>query len=171
MHHRVLFAPGLWLAAMSTALVSSCSPAPAGEAGAAPEAAPSAAVESTAGVTSTAPMAADSASRLAVLWTSGDREVALKVAFMYTEAAGTRGWFDEVHLIVWGPSSKLLSEDTELQADVARMQEAGIEVVACRACADAYGVTTALEALGIEVKYMGQPLTRMLKEDWEVLTF
>ena len=51
------------------------------------------------------------------------------------------------------------------------MQEAGIEVVACRACADAYGVTGTLEALGVEVKYMGEPLTRMLKGDWEVLTF
>ena len=27
------------------------------------------------------------------------------------------------------------------------------------------------EALGIEVKYMGVPLTEMLKGDWEVLTF
>jgi hypothetical protein len=112
-----------------------------------------------------------STSRLAVLWTSGDREVALKVAFMYTLAAKTQGWFDEVQLIVWGPSSHLLSHDTELQDYVARMQEAGVEVVACRACADAFGVTGAIESLGIEVKYMGQPLTEMLKGDWKVLTF
>lgn len=110
-------------------------------------------------------------SRLAVLWTSGDREVALKVAFMYTMAAKTQGWFDEVQLIVWGPSSHLLSHDAELQDYVARMREAGVDVVACRACADAYGVTGAIEALGIEVKYMGQPLTEMLKGDWKVLTF
>jgi hypothetical protein len=115
---------------------------------------------------------AASPSALAVLWTSGDREVALKVAFMYTEAAGSRGWFDEVQLIVWGPSSELLSRDSELQEYVARMQKAGIEVVACRACADAYGVTSVIEGLGIEVKYMGQPLTEILKADnWTVLTF
>lgn len=110
-------------------------------------------------------------SRLAVLWTSGDREVALNVAFMYTANAKRLGWFDEVQLIVWGPSSKLLSQDTELQAYVARMQESGVQVVACRACADAYGVAGALEEMGIEVKYMGEPLTEMLKGDWEVLTF
>ena len=110
-------------------------------------------------------------SRLAVLWTSGDRDVALKMTFMYTLNAKTQGWFEEVTLIVWGPSSKLLAEDSELQVEVARMAEAGVELVACKACADSYGVSEALEGIGIDVKYMGQPLTEMLKGDWEVLTF
>ncbi len=113
----------------------------------------------------------DAPSRLAVLWTSGDREVALKVAFMYTLNAKSRGWFDEVTLIVWGPSSRLLSEDPELQAEVQAMAEAGVEVVACKACADSYGVSEALESLGMEVRYMGGPLTEMLQGDWEVITF
>jgi hypothetical protein len=34
--------------------------------------------------------------------------VAKNVCFMYTHNAKRRGWFDEVHLIVWGPSDKLL---------------------------------------------------------------
>ena len=110
-------------------------------------------------------------SRLAVLWTSGDPEVATKVAFMYTLNAKSQGWFDEVTLIVWGPSSKLLSENAELQEAVVGMAEAGVEVVACRACADSYGVSGALEGMGIDVKYMGQPLTEMLKGDWKVITF
>ena len=114
---------------------------------------------------------AASSSRLAVLWTSGDREVALNVAFMYTGAASRQGWFDEVLLVVWGPSARLLAEDPALQARVAAMQDEGVEVVACRACADGYGVTPVLEGLGIEVKFMGQPLTEMLKGDWEILTF
>ena len=48
--------------------------------------------------------------KLAVLWTSGDPEVAEKVCFMYTNNAKKQGWFDEVVLIVWGTSSKLLCE-------------------------------------------------------------
>ena len=110
-------------------------------------------------------------SRLGVLWTSGDRDVALKMVFMYTLNAKRRGWFDEVQLIVWGPSSKLLSVDEELQSEVAQMKQAGIELVACKACADSYGVSEKLEQLGVEVKYMGQPLTEMLKSDWAVMTF
>ncbi len=72
---------------------------------------------------------------------------------------------------MWGPSSKLLSVDEELQAAVAEMEEAGVELVACKACADSYGVSGKLEELGVEVKYMGAPLTEMLKGDWVVVTF
>ena len=109
---------------------------------------------------------------LAVLWTSGDPAVAHKVCFMYTHNAQKQGWFGHVQLIVWGPSSKLLSEDTSLQAAVKTMIADGVAVKACKACADSYGVSDDLAALGIEVKYMGKPLTRMLKSDqWEVLSF
>ena len=111
-------------------------------------------------------------SRLAVLWTSGDADVAHKVCFMYTHNAHKQGWFGRVQLIVWGPSSKLLAEDAPLQAAVKAMIADGVELKACKACADSYGVSDQLAALGIDVKYMGRPLTEMLKSaDWEVLTF
>ena len=110
-------------------------------------------------------------SKLGVLWTSGDADVAYKVCFMYTNAAKKRQWFDEVELIVWGPSSRLLAGDNNLQAEIKKMQENGVVVKACLACADLYGVTDKLRELGIEVKYMGQPLSEMLKSDWKVLTF
>jgi hypothetical protein len=109
--------------------------------------------------------------RLAVVWTSGDREVALKVAFMYTLNAKKRGWFDEVTLVVWGPSSNLLAHDEELQDYVGEMAKEGVTVVACQACADSYGVTEDLRGLGVDVKYMGVPLTEMLQGDWKVITF
>jgi len=51
------------------------------------------------------------------------------------------------------------------------MQELGIIVEACKACADQYGVAGKLEELGIEVKYMCEPLTDFLKSDVKVVTF
>lgn len=111
------------------------------------------------------------ANELVVLWTSGDREVALKMVFMYTFNSKIKGWWDDVCLIVWGPSSRLLTEDPELQDYVAKMLEAGVEVVACKACTDSYGVSDAVEKLGIEVKYMGQPLTHILKQNAKLITF
>ena len=121
-----------------------------------------------AGIGQSEPTGAD---RLAVVWTSGDRDVALKMVFMYVYNGKRNGWWDEIALIVWGPSSKLLSEDVELQEQLAMMKDVGVEVVACRACAEQYGVAEKLEELGVEVVYMGQPLTAMLKSDWEVVTF
>ena len=110
-------------------------------------------------------------SKLMVLWTSGDREVALKMVFMYTFNAKKRGWWDNIRFVVWGPSSKLLSGDEELQKGIKEMIKAGVEVQACKACADMYGVSDKLAALGIAVKYMGVPLTDMLKGGWTSLTF
>lgn len=71
--------------------------------------------------------------KLAVLWTSGDPDVAYKVCFMYTYNAKQSKWFDEVELIIWGPSSRLLAGDKTLQAEVKKMMEAGVVVRACKA--------------------------------------
>jgi hypothetical protein len=111
------------------------------------------------------------ADRLVVLWTSGDREVALKMVFMYTLNAKLNKWWTDVTFIVWGPSSKLLSSDAGLQDEIKKMKEAGVVLEACKACADQYGVSGKLQELGIDVKYMGQPLTRYIKEGRHVLTF
>lgn len=103
---------------------------------------------------------------LVVLWTSGDREVALKMAFMYTLNSKRFKWgFKNVTLVVWGPSSKLLTQDKELQEHLAEMQEEGVQVLACKKCADQYGISNDLRRLGIEVKYMGKPLTDYLRDD------
>lgn len=111
-------------------------------------------------------------SELVVLWTTGDREVALKMVFMYTLNSKLKGWWKDVTFIVWGSSSKLISLDTELQAHLLKMKEAGVKLMACKACADMYGVSDDLEKLGIDVKYMGQPVTEFLKNDnYRVMTF
>ncbi len=110
-------------------------------------------------------------SKLAVLWTSSDADVAHNVCFMYTHAAKRKGWFDDVMLIIWGPSAKLLSEDKKLQEKVKEMMADGVDVKACIVCAKRYGVVEDLRKLGIEVKGMGRPLTRLLKSDWKMLTF
>ena len=110
--------------------------------------------------------------RLAVLWTSGDPDVAHKVCLMYTHVAKTAGWFDEVLLIVWGPSQKLLAADKDVRAKVKAMEEDGIKVQICVYCAESYGLTEHLRSLGFEVKPMGVPLTDILKSgDWKLLTF
>lgn len=110
-------------------------------------------------------------SKLAVLWTSGDPDVAHRMALMYTHRAKQVKWFDEVTLIVWGPSQRLLVGDKDLQSKVKAMQKDGIIVEACIACAMGYGIVEELRGLGIPVKGMGQPLTDYLKSDWKVLTF
>lgn len=103
---------------------------------------------------------------LVVLWISGDREVALKMAFMYTLNSKRFKWgWKNVTLVVWGPSAKLLTEDKELQEHIFDMKERGVRLLACKKCSDQYGVSDALRQLGIEVKYVGKPLTDYLRDD------
>ncbi len=118
-----------------------------------------------------APAAAAKPTRLAVLWTSGDADVAHRVCFMYTQNAKRSKWFDEVRLIVWGPSQRILVGDKDLKARIKAMMRDGVKVQACIACANSYGVAGDLRKLGIEVKGMGKPVSDLLKSDWKVLTF
>ena len=108
---------------------------------------------------------------LVVVWTSGDIEVAEKMVYMYTYNAAKQKWFDHVIFIVWGPSAKLLSESEPLQKQIARMDEAGIQLQACIACAGMYGVVNNLRKMGIEVKGMGVPLSNYLKRGYSIMTF
>ena len=108
---------------------------------------------------------------LNIIWSSADKEVALKMVFMYAHNSKLRNWWQAVRLIVWGPSAKLLAEDTELQMQIESMREAGVSICACKKCADEFGVSENLSRLGVDVKYMGELLTDILKRGEKLLTF
>lgn len=110
--------------------------------------------------------------RLAMVWTSGDPDVAHRMALMYSHAAKRAGWYDEVQVIVWGPSQRLLIGDKDLQVKISEMRRDGVVVRACIACANSYGIAQDLADLGLPVEPMGKPLTDMKQsDDWDVLTF
>ena len=108
---------------------------------------------------------------LVVLWTSGDPEVAHKMVFMYAFNAKQKGWWKDITFIVWGPSARLACENQDIADYLVKMKDSGIEMLACKACADLYGCSPDLEDLGIEVKYMGVALTEYIKKGMKVITF
>lgn len=109
---------------------------------------------------------------LAIVWTSGDPEVAHRMVLMYGHGAQKAQWFDQVRIIVWGPSARLLAADKDLQAKIKQMKADGVIVQACVVCANSYGVADQLRALDLEVKGMGQPLSEFIKDPTvHVLTF
>ena len=108
--------------------------------------------------------------KLTVLWTTSDRVTVEKMVFMYTLNAKLQAWFDDVTLVVWGASTKLLAESPDLQERIEEMIAAGVKVEACRACADQLDATSTLEACNIDVKYWGEPLTKVLKDSGPLIT-
>lgn len=106
-----------------------------------------------------------------IIWTSGDREVALKMVFMYAYNCRKYSWMDNVRLLIWGPSDKLLLEDEELQNQLKELKKIGVELYACKGCADMYGVSDQLTELGITVMYTGKMLADLQKDGWHILSF
>jgi len=103
--------------------------------------------------------------KLTILWTTDDEETALNMILMYTMKANTNKWWKECNLITWGPSNKLLCQSPEVQVLMKQIMDAGVNVFACRRCAERYGLVEQIEGMGIEVKLMGEPLTKYLQDD------
>jgi len=108
--------------------------------------------------------------KLYILWTNADRITSEKMVLMYAQNSLLKGWWKEVTLIIWGAPAKLVAEDPVIQEKLRLAMHAGVHVSACKACADQLGVTSTLESVGIEVKYWGQGLTDILKENETLLT-
>lgn len=107
---------------------------------------------------------------LYILWTNSDPITAEKMVFMYGLNALKRGWWKGVTIIIWGATALLVSENDEIQEKIKELLSSGVEVSACKACADQLGVTKALENLDVEVKYWGEPLTEVLKTGEKLLS-
>ena len=105
-----------------------------------------------------------------ILWVNDHPEVAKNMLFMYAINAKKNQWFDEVEIIIWGPSAKLVANNEMIQELIKEALQFEIEVKACIACANQYEVTNDLKRLGIEVYPMGIPLTQILKSKESIIT-
>ncbi|HFU74457.1 MAG TPA: DsrE family protein [Helicobacteraceae bacterium] len=109
--------------------------------------------------------------KLLIVWSSGELEVAQKLVLLYGSVILERQYWDEAHLMVWGPSIKLLCETKALQTQLKTVQQSGVTVSACIVCSDEYGCSDQLRAMGIDVTHTGEFLTKALKSDWKTVTF
>jgi len=112
----------------------------------------------------------DNSNKLVILWTSDNPELAKTMVFMYAQNALRHNWFEEVTLIIWGPSARLAAENEDIQARIAQLKDAGVRIQVCVACARMLEVDDELREAGYEVKGMGAPLTYFLKHNYRVLT-
>lgn len=109
--------------------------------------------------------------KLLIVWTNGDKEVAMKLPLLYGSVILERGYWEEAHLMIWGPSIKLAASDAEIKQRLKQMQRSGVSMSACIVCSDDYGATEALAHLGIDNTHTGEMLTACLKDDsWSVMT-
>jgi hypothetical protein len=111
------------------------------------------------------------AGEIIILWASEDKEVASQLVLDYPLNARMNGWVEDITVLIWGPSARLLAKDPELQELVRTLKMAGVKIMANKSCTDSYGVTKELESMGIEVKYLGKSLTTFIEKGSTILTF
>ncbi|MHA1198670.1 MAG: DsrE family protein [Candidatus Heimdallarchaeaceae archaeon] len=109
--------------------------------------------------------------KIFLILSSADRIIHEELSFPYAFNSMKRNWWDQVRVILWGPTEKMAVEDKEFQELIKAWQVAGVEVYACKACSDNFGVSEQLEELDIDVRYVGTFVTEMLKDGWYQLTF
>ena len=109
---------------------------------------------------------------LHILWTNDNPVTAENMVFMYATNALLKGWWEEVHLIIWGATVKLICDDAKLQELLKKFHEAGGHVSACKRCAENLGYLAQIESLqGVdEVFYVGEKKKKILKDDEKLLT-
>ena len=108
--------------------------------------------------------------KLNVLWTTDNKEVFLHMAAMYCFNAMEKGWFEEVNILIWGPSARLASEDDQVQKEMKKMMNVGVTIEACKACAEIYKADKKLADIGVDVKYTGTTLSDYLKSEERFLS-
>jgi len=109
--------------------------------------------------------------KLLIVWSTEELEVAKKMVLLYSSVILPRGYWDEAHLMIWGPSARLLARDEELQKMLKTVQDTGVKTTVCVVCSDEYGVTDKLVELGVEAVHTGEFLTEALQSDYKVVTF
>ena len=109
--------------------------------------------------------------KLLIVWSTEEVEVAKKMVLLYGSVILPRSYWGRAHLMIWGPSARVLAENEELQSMLKTVQESGVETSACVVCSDDYGVSAKLESLGVETTHTGELLTQALQNDWKVITF
>ena len=108
--------------------------------------------------------------KLNILWTTDNRGTVFNMLTMYAINSKTKGWWQNVNVIIWGASAKLVGTDTQVQTEIIEMLNQGVQIEACKDCCDNFGVTDTLIKLGINVRYMGEPLTEYIKTGQKILT-
>jgi len=103
-------------------------------------------------------------SKLLIIISTGEREQAL-TAMMYSINAITKGGFEDVKIIFFGPAEQLVADDEEIKRR-AKDLAAVTECYACKAISDRKGISGDFENLGVKVEYVGTIISGFLKEGY-----
>lgn len=108
--------------------------------------------------------------KLNILWTNDNVLTAEHMVLLYASNTMKKKLWNDITVIIWGASAKLVSENTHIQSLIKEAQEQGVKFTGCVVCADSLGTTQTLTDLGIELIGWGKPLTEIIKNKEHLIT-
>lgn len=102
-----------------------------------------------------------------LIWLASGEKEKLNPGILYGTNAKKYGWVDDVKFVVFGEAEKLMLEDEELFSKI----QDSVETVYCKFVAEEMNITKDLESKGAKVIYVGEYISNLLKEGYQVLTF
>lgn len=89
-----------------------------------------------------------------------------QTGMMYAVNTAKYGWLDDVKLIFFGPSENLLLEDEDMQELLREFHRHEKTAVACKFLADRDGTDAGLNDLGVDVSYVGEMISQLIKDGY-----
>ena len=85
---------------------------------------------------------------------------------MYALNAMKHGWLEDVKLVLFGPAENLFLEDVEFQDLVRQYMDLAKTPLACRFLSDKDGSSERLRDLGLDVQFVGAPISEAIREGY-----
>jgi len=104
-----------------------------------------------------------------VIISTGEVEKAL-TGLMWAQNAMLHGWMEDVRVIFFGPAQNLVLEDERVRERAQEIAKAE-KPVFCKFLSDRDGNSEQLEALGMEVKYVGSIIANFVKEGYVPMVY
>ena len=102
--------------------------------------------------------------KVLVIIATGDRDKAL-TGLMYARNALRRGWLDDVKVVYFGPSERLMVEDADVASAAIEVASLG-EAYACKAISDRDEISEKIDELGVRVEYVGTIISDYIRQGY-----
>ncbi len=99
-----------------------------------------------------------------VIIASGEKEKVI-AGLMYARNAQKNKWLDDVKVVYFGPSERLIVQDEDVMAEAIEIA-AQSQTFACKALSDRDNVSGTIEELGVKVEYVGTIVSDFIKEGY-----
>jgi hypothetical protein len=108
--------------------------------------------------------------KLNILWTTGNKNKVFSMLNMFASRSEKNDWWNDVNVIIYGASAKLVGTDKKVQVEIVDMISQGVNVEAFKDSCDNFGVTEKLIELGVNVRSMGKPMNEYIQSGQRILT-